>query len=77
MSWNYRVGKKKLGKGVIYQIYEIYYKKNGEIEAMSKDPMEPYGETPDELKKDLGYMMGAFKHRVIDIDKLIKKKKWK
>ena len=58
MSWNYRIVK----KDDCYGIHEVYYKDDGTMETrmVSVDPMDPHGETIDELKKDFELMKGAF-----------------
>jgi len=49
MFWNYRV----LEHDKMFYIHEVYYNDNGDITAISEDPMHPHGETPEELKNDL------------------------
>ena len=65
MSWNYRIVKNGK-KG--YYIKEVYYNEdNGKIEAFS-EITEPYGETIDDLKKDLEKMVKAFEKPVIELE---------
>jgi predicted RNase H-like HicB family nuclease len=71
MPWNFRVVKKKGDLG--YGIHEVFYKDNGDIEAVTQDPVEPLGETFEELKKDLQRMLDACKKEVIDYDRLFPK----
>ena len=65
MTWNYRV-RNVNGN---YGIYEVYYDKNGKPNAWSQDPMEPYGESLEELKDDLKRMMTAFEKPLFDYEK--------
>jgi hypothetical protein len=48
-------------------IHEVFYRKNGQIEAWSKDGMHPLGETMTQLKSDIRYMRRAFKLPVLEI----------
>lgn len=63
--WNYRVLKKDLGNGLVYEIHECHYE-NDECIAVSDEPIMPTGETLEELKEELGYMRQAFELEVID-----------
>lgn len=62
MSWNYRVFKEsftsKDGETEDeYTLREVYYEEDGITpKSYTSDPMEPYGNTLEELKADLGYM---------------------
>ena len=71
MSWNYRVVKKtdSKSKTVWYNIHEVYYSKDGSIDAWSENPISPHGDTPEELKIDLELMMAAFNHPVLTEDR--------
>ena len=48
MVWNYRVIEHKR----VFYIHEVYYNDNGDICAMSEDPMQPHGTSLAELKRD-------------------------
>lgn len=61
MSWNYRVLENLDGFG----IYEVYYDTDGSINNVSAAPMEPYGETVEELKRDMDAMNAAFDKPVL------------
>jgi hypothetical protein len=61
MFWNYRV----LEHDKMFYIHEVYYNDNGDITAISEDPMHPHGETPEELKNDLEYFCQAFKRPIL------------
>lgn len=61
MSWNYRVIENLDGFG----IYEVYYDDDGSICNISAEPMEPYGETVEELKRDVAAMNAAFDKPVL------------
>ena len=59
MSWNYRVIRKTNPhtETYFYHIHEVYYDDNKKIKSWSTKPMSPYGETPEEIKKDLTWML--------------------
>ena len=48
-------------------IHKVFYKKNGKIDAWSKDGMHPLGETMAELKSDTRLMRRAFNRPVLEI----------
>lgn len=56
MVWDYRVIKNEDENESWYQIHEVYYHKDGKIKCISKDPMNPFGNTMHELKQDMRYM---------------------
>jgi len=80
MTWNYRVFETKHdGKAFAYSIdgekeqpepwssfdiREVYYNEDGEIWAYS-DTMSPFGESTEELKKDVSMYLEAFKKPAI------------
>ena len=65
MTWNYRV----VNKNGNFGIYEVYYDENGKANAWSQDPMDPYGESLEELKADLKRMMMALERPLFEIEK--------
>lgn len=69
MSWNYRVVKDK--ENNIYEIKEIYYKDNGEINAYANAPI-PYGESLKDLNGCLKLMMSALSKKTLNIEDLKK-----
>lgn len=81
MSWNYRVGYKKLKVDIdlsndVYEedcfgICEVYYNDKGEITFTSENFQEPYGETLEELKTSFNMMQEAFNKPVIDLDNIV------
>ena len=91
MVWNYRIGKRVV-KGVIdlsemyyendeFGIYEVYYDEDGNIMFTTENPVEPYGETQEELIECLEMMLSdAKKHEVLYLDilweDLKKNSKW-
>ena len=57
MSWNYRV--MTLDEGKTYGIHEVYYREDGSLRLYSAEPMDPHGDTVEELQRDLEYMQKA------------------
>ena len=60
MSWCYAIMKHKHENGDYYQIHEIYFDnpivKKGKI-GWTTDAIEPFGNTPEELIKELKIML--------------------
>lgn len=64
MSWDYRVHKDSSG----HHIIETYYDDNHKVKTYS-GPMEVYGETLEELRADLSYMLTALDKPILtDLD---------
>ncbi|MFO7911712.1 MAG: hypothetical protein R6V15_06075 [Desulfotignum sp.] len=76
--WNYRVVRRKTvyqdssGRkertNYTYAIHEAYYDKNGFAGAITTDPVEPFGETIEELRHSWVMMAEAFGKPVLDYD---------
>ncbi len=68
-DWDYRVIKKydaKLGDES-HQIHEVYYREDGTIDAWTESPVQPYGDTPEELREDIRFFLQAFHHPVLKL----------
>jgi putative addiction module component (TIGR02574 family) len=80
MMWNYRVVRKKTVYqdssskkeriNYTYAIHEAYYDKNGFAGAITTDPVEPFGETIEELRHSWVMMAEAFGKPILDYDKI-------
>ncbi|TVR73384.1 MAG: hypothetical protein EA427_02235 [Spirochaetaceae bacterium] len=78
--WNYRVVRKKyvyhdsLSKkertDYTYSIHEAYYDKNGFVGAITKDPIEPFGENIEELRHSWAMMAEAFGKPILDSEEI-------
>jgi len=78
--WNYRVvrrkktwidpGEKKEKVEYSYAIHEAYYDKNGYVGAITQDPVEPFGETIEELRHAWVMMAEAFGQPILDYDNI-------
>lgn len=66
--WNYRVIKKQSSKPdtTTYQVYEVYYDKQGKIESWTKTAVNPFGETPGELREDIRFFIKAFQKPILE-----------
>ena len=71
MSWNYRVIRNSSTVNdttyLSYNIHSVYYDKEGEPFAWSKDPQSPFGETLEELENDLERFRKAFEKPILEI----------
>ena len=72
-TWNYRVIKKELSgefgyTDTLYAIHEVHYK-DGKAVAYSSEPINPMGETPEELREDLKRMLMALERPIFDFEK--------
>lgn len=72
MSFDYRVTKKSYKDGTVeFTIREVYYASpGGEIIAWSENPMDPYGESLEEIKDDLRCMTAALTKPILDLNQL-------
>lgn len=70
--WNYRVIKKHFEspyeKEFRYGIHEAYYDDEGRIISISVEPMDPHGDTPEELAEDMKYMALALEKPILDYE---------
>ncbi len=58
MSWDHRVIRKSDLTEVSYEIYEVYYENDG-IMAWTKEAVQPFGETLEELQADIRSFLKA------------------
>lgn len=73
LSWNYRVvrevcpvpGSEETEN--IFTVREVFYDDDGKPELWSAEPCSPQGQTHDELRTDLGYMLMALEQPVIEM----------
>ena len=78
--WNYRVVRKrnvyhdsssnKERIDYTYAIHEAYYDKNGFVGAITKDPVEPFGENIEALRHSWVMMAEAFGKSILDYEKI-------
>jgi len=57
----------------IFEIREVHYSKDDEIQAWTETAIAPYGSSLEELKADTELMVRAFDKPVLDLDELEKK----
>jgi len=65
-TWNFRVVKAQYATEVWYGIHEVYYDKNGEVEAWTDKPVEVAGCSIRELRETLIQMLECLDKKVID-----------
>ena len=70
MPWNHRILRHTCNRGneeiEWFAIHEVYYDDEGKPDMCTLDPAYPYGETTEELEKDMEYFSQAFKAPVLD-----------
>lgn len=57
---DYRVVEKKVNDHVYYELREVFYHSDGNIESISPMDVIPFGQTVAELKLDVEKMLAAF-----------------
>jgi len=75
MTWNHRVFKKKVYGEYVYTIRETQYDENGKIISWTQDPIEPLGDSLEELRehyKDMGEALD--RHVLEDHERTIENK---
>ena len=67
--WNYRVIRKRYpdSDGISYQVHEVYYADNGSIEHWTEDPVQPFGETAEELREEIRFFLQAFRRPILEL----------
>lgn len=69
--WNHRVIRKPNGDdddgGATYAIHEVYYDDQGRIENWTASPMEPFGESPAELREDIRWFLQACRRPILEL----------
>lgn len=72
MSWNYRVIRQKVivddEEFDSFAIHEVYYDEDGKPGSITSDPVEPSGQTLQELGEDLRRMVAALNKPVLEYD---------
>ena len=65
--WNHRVIHKyhEETDSHTYHIHEVYYDNDGSIEGWTESAMEPFGETPFELREDIRHFIKAFQKPIL------------
>ena len=65
--WNHRVMRRVYPNDeVMYQIYEVFYNADGSIWGFTNDPVDPCGETVEEVRESLERMLRALDRPVLD-----------
>lgn len=70
-TWNYRVVRTERrrpggGEDFSYEVHEVYYDRNGTPTSATQDPVGPYGETLEELSRDLAQIQRALELPVLE-----------
>ena len=65
MGWNHRVIKHKDGGYDFFQIHEVYYKEDGEVDGYTLKGASAGGNTLDELRGELQRMLDSLDKEVL------------
>ncbi len=65
--WNHRVCTKTEDEETLYEIHEVYYDDENEIEAWTVNAVKPLGNTLDEIRQELTWMLEAVEQPVLDL----------
>ena len=68
MSWNHRLMKMKDGEDDFYQIHEVFYDKEGNVESYTKNGVTVGGKDIGEVKWVLLEMLAALDKPVLDYE---------
>jgi len=68
MSWNHRVMKMKDGEDDFYQIHEVFYDIEGNVESYTKNGVTVGGNNIEEVKWVLREMLAALDKPVLDYE---------
>ena len=77
MSWNHRIIRRSNAPSTDpewnYQIHEVYYKKDGSIDAWTENPVTPLGENLIELQSDISLFSKALDQPALEEVKINEK----
>tara|TARA_R110002074_G_scaffold308931_1_gene479681 strand:- start:72 stop:281 length:210 start_codon:yes stop_codon:yes gene_type:complete len=65
MGWNHRVMKHKDGEDDFFQIHEVYYTEDGEVDGYTLNGASAGGNTLDELRSELQRMLDSLDKEVL------------
>lgn len=70
--WNHRVVHRVFENGIDeYSIREVYYNDDGSIYGFTESPIQVYGDTLEELKETLQYLMNCVSFPVLEEDQIV------
>ena len=69
MSWNYRILKSKDGKDDWYQIHEVYYDKDNNVNGWTENGATVNGNTIDEIRSSLELMLKSLDKEILNQNK--------
>ena len=75
MSWNHRVVRRfypntHMDDSMLYEIYEVYYNKDGTINGITEEPIRIREETVDDLRKTVERLTKCLNSPIIDYETL-------
>ena len=60
INWNYRIIKKNNHGQTTFQIHEVFYRPDGQIDSWASEAVEPLGTSEAQLRKDIYSFLAAF-----------------
>lgn len=75
LTWNHRVIKRESGDEYWYAIHEVYYDDNKQIETLTEEPVYPVGESIDDLRAELQWMLEALDNPVLNYETCVRQAK--
>lgn len=75
MSWNHRVIRRvypntHMDDSILYEIYEVYYDKDGKIDGITEEPISIREESIEDLKNTIERLTKCLTTPIIDYDTL-------
>ena len=74
IAWNYRVFREANGD---YLIREVFYAQDGSILSCTENAVEPYGQSLDELARDITWFKEALDLPMLTFDDILRETTWK
>lgn len=70
MSWNYRICFRSKNRGYGFYIHEVYYEDDGSIKYYTANPVNVFGDDPDDVYQTLKMMMDSLDKDLLDLDEV-------
>lgn len=75
MSWSHRIVRRTypnthMDDSILYELYEVYYNKDGTINGITEEPIRIREESIDDLRKTVERLTKCLEQPIIDYDTL-------
>ena len=67
MTWRYCITRTTTPDGYWYEVREVYYNAEGEVEGWTVDEVAPCGDSVNDVRSDLERMTEALHRPILDI----------